>query len=55
LASDRAWQGESDPEIKIIATELREYWEKGRQLHQKIFDDTTLGIKKCQQCKDGDL
>jgi hypothetical protein len=46
---------ENDAEIKVIANQLADYWEKKREEHQKAFDDVTGGIEKCNKCKSGDL
>jgi predicted nucleic acid-binding Zn-ribbon protein len=46
---------ESDPDIKSIANQLIDFWERKRDEHQKALDDVKLGIEKCNKCKDGDL
>jgi hypothetical protein len=46
---------ESEPEIKAIANQLIDFWERKRDEHQKALEDVKLGIEKCNKCKDGDL
>jgi TolA-binding protein len=46
---------ESSPEIKAIANQLIDYWEKRAKEHEEAFNLTKQGIEKCERCKSGDL
>ena len=53
-ATSRA-KSESDREIKVIANELLDYWERRAREHQESIDNVKRGMEKCQKCKDGDI
>lgn len=46
---------ESDPDIKVIANQLIDYWKKEADEHKEALDNTDRGIEKCNKCKAGDL
>lgn len=46
---------ESDPEIKAIANQLIDYWEKRAKEHEEAFKLVKAGLEKCQKSKSGDL
>jgi predicted RNase H-like nuclease (RuvC/YqgF family) len=46
---------ESDPDIKAIANQLIDYWEKRAKEHEEAFNLVKQGLEKCQKSKSGDL
>ncbi|MBD2326165.1 hypothetical protein [Alkalinema sp. FACHB-956] len=53
-AIDKA-KSESNPDIKVIATQLITYWEQGNAKHQDPLKNVSAGVEKCQKCKKGDF
>jgi hypothetical protein len=46
---------ESDAEIKPIANQLIDYWERRAKEHEEAFRLVNQGLEKCNKCKSGDL